>query len=62
MLMQPDDPGDHWEDWPEGDKLDTTSWVILLAGAVAIILMVCAWVFLDTPEISLATRMMTEHP
>ena len=62
MLMQPDDPGDHWEDWPEGDKLDFMSWVILAAGVVAIVLMVCAWVFLDLPDLTTAARMMTERP
>ena len=53
---------DDWQDfWHDDDRPDAMSWVILMAGVVAIILMVCAWVFLDTPEISLATRMMTER-
>lgn len=53
---------DHWEDWPEGDKPDAMSWIILAAGVVAIVLMVCAWAFLDLPELDTATRMMTERP
>jgi len=51
MLQQPDDPGDHWEDWPEGDKPDVMSWVILAAGIISIVLLASFYAFgTDFPD------------
>lgn len=51
---------DDWQDfWLEDGKPDAMSYVILIAGVVAIVLMVTAWVFMD--EVSIATKMMTER-
>lgn len=57
-------PDDDWQDfWHyEDNKPDTMSWIILAAGIVSIVIVVCTLVFGLDLDLALSTRQFTERP
>lgn len=57
-------PDDDWQDfWHyEDNKPHAMSWIILAAGIVSIVLVVCTLVFGLDLDLALSTRQFTERP